>query len=96
MTDDHRRPTLNLVPPDADHTQPDQGAPVVDEPRIPPVEVIKVQVIVTVEVDPDAWVRAYGTAESSVADDVRRYVGGLVATGEATYRRAVIGVDVSR
>jgi hypothetical protein len=55
---------------------------------------MKVKVVMSVEVDPALWVAAYGPAEVSVGEDVRRYVGGLVAAGEATRRRAIVGVDV--
>jgi hypothetical protein len=55
---------------------------------------MKVKVVLTVDVDPSAWVGAYGPADVNVGEDVRRYVGGALATAEATRLGAIVGVDV--
>lgn len=55
---------------------------------------VSVTVVLTVQVDPEAWLQSYGPVETSVSEDVRRYVGGVVSGSEATRRGALVGVDV--
>jgi hypothetical protein len=55
---------------------------------------MRIKVVLTVDVDPSAWVGAYGPADVNVGEDVRRYVGGALATTEATRLGAIVGVDV--
>lgn len=54
---------------------------------------MKIKVVMSVDVDPESWAAAYGDAEV-LGEDVRRYVGGLVAGAEATRRGAIVAVDV--
>jgi hypothetical protein len=56
---------------------------------------MKVRLTITLDVDPEAWVRDYGCEPSEVRDDVKSYVAGFVAESPAWESRAILGIKTS-
>jgi hypothetical protein len=56
---------------------------------------MKVRVVITVEVDPDAWEETYGTDRRDLRRDVRDHVLNDIAESAAAYEGAIISVNVA-
>jgi hypothetical protein len=55
---------------------------------------MKVRVTLTIDVDPEAWVLAYGCLPKDVREDVKTYVAGCMAGSAAADEDAIQNVTI--